>query len=231
DITRRKKAEAALQQSEAKFKTLFETANDAIFILIGETFLDCNLRAEALFRCGRNDIVGHSPLEFSPPRQPDGRLSAEKAAEKIQAAVSGLSQIFEWTHVRHDGTFFDAEVSVNRGGALEAGYLQAIVRDVTERKMAEEALLFKTALLEAQSETTLDGILVVDESGKIVLLNRQFGLHFGVPDEVLSSKDDQVVRGYLIDQVEFPEAFTKKLEYLYSRRDEKSRDEFKLQKR
>jgi len=140
DITRRKMAEAALQQSEAKFKTLFETANDAIFIMTGETFSDCNLRAEALFRCGKDDIVGHSPLEFSPPRQPDGRLSAEKAAEKMQAAASGLSQVFEWTHVRHDGTTFDGEVSLNRGLTHEAGYLQAIVRDISERKQMESAL-------------------------------------------------------------------------------------------
>ena len=228
DVTRRKMAEAALQQSEAQFKTLFETANDAIFIMKGETFSDCNLRAEALFRCGKDDIVGHSPLEFSPPRQPDGRLSAEKAAEKMQAAAGGLSQIFEWTHVRQDGTTFDGEVSLNRGLAHEAGYLQAIVRDISERRRAEEALLLKTMLLEAQSETTLDGILVVDESDRVVLANRQFALHFEMPDEVLSSGDDRVLRNYVIGQVEFPDAFIERVEYLYSHRDEKSRDELKL---
>ena len=228
DITERKRAEAALRQSEAKFKTLFETANDAILIMNGGTFSDCNLQTEALFRCGKNDIVGHSPLELSPPKQPDGRLSSEKAAEKIQAAVSGLSQIFEWTLVRQDGTTFDAEVSLNRGITHEAGYLQAFVRDITERKQAEESLLFKTALLEAQSETTIDGILVVDESDHIVFANRQFGLHFGVPDEVLSSEDDRIVRKYVRDQVEAPEAFIEKVDFLYSHRDVKSRDEFKL---
>jgi diguanylate cyclase (GGDEF)-like protein/PAS domain S-box-containing protein len=146
----------------------------------------------------------------------------------MQAAVSGLPQIFEWTHLRHDGTTFDAEVSLNRGLTPEAGYLLAIVRDITERKQAEESLLFKTALLEAESETTIDGILAADESDHIILVNKQFGLHFGVPHEVLSSEDELVVRKYVTEQVEDPALFIDRVEYLYSHRDEKSRDEFRL---
>ena len=140
DITERKKTEAALKQSENKFKALFETANDAILISNGEIFADCNLRAETLFRCRKEDIVGRSPLDFSASTQPDGRVSSEKMVEKIQAALKGSPQFFEWKLVRHDGTTFDGEVSVNRIITLEAKYLLAIVRDVTERKQAESAL-------------------------------------------------------------------------------------------
>ena len=134
------RTEDALRRCETKFKTLFETANDAILISNGEEFLDCNLRAETLFRCRREDIVGHPPVEFSPAAQPDGRLSPEKAAEKMKAAQTGLPQVFEWKHVRHDGTAFDAEVSLNRVITPEADYLLAIIRDATERKQGESAL-------------------------------------------------------------------------------------------
>jgi diguanylate cyclase (GGDEF)-like protein/PAS domain S-box-containing protein len=86
----------------------------------------------------------------------------------------------------------------------------------------------KTAMLEAQAETTIDGILVVDESDHIVLANKQFGLDFGIPQEVLSTGDDLIVRKHFTDQVEAPDAFVKRVNYLNSHRSEKSRDELRF---
>jgi diguanylate cyclase (GGDEF)-like protein/PAS domain S-box-containing protein len=88
--------------------------------------------------------------------------------------------------------------------------------------------LFKTALLEAQAETTIDGVLAVDESDHIVLANKQFGLNFGIPDELLSTRDDLIVRQYVTDKVEGPDAFLERVKYLNSHRDEKSRDELRF---
>ena len=106
--------------------------------------------------------------------------------------------------------------------------LSGIAQDITERKRAEEALVFKTALLEAQAETTIDGILVVDESDRIVLANKQFGLHFGLSDELLNTRDDRIVRKRLTDQVEDSDTFVERVQYLNSHPNEKSRDEFRL---
>jgi PAS domain S-box-containing protein len=137
DITERKQAEAALRETEEKFETLFNTANDAIFTLNHTTFLDCNATTEKIFRCSREQIVGHSPFEFSPERQTDGSFSSQSAVEKIEAAFAGQPQVFEWLHTHLDGTLFNAEVSLNRvfiGGEF---ILQSIVRDITERKRAD----------------------------------------------------------------------------------------------
>ncbi len=139
DISRRRRAEEKLRESEARYRTLFETANDAIFLLRGDRFVDCNPKTFEMFGGRREEIIGVSPYALSPPRQPDGAESAAKALGLIAAALSGKPQRFEWRHRRLDGSLFDTEVSLNPvtiGGEV---LLQAIVRDVTERKRAEEA--------------------------------------------------------------------------------------------
>jgi diguanylate cyclase (GGDEF)-like protein/PAS domain S-box-containing protein len=88
--------------------------------------------------------------------------------------------------------------------------------------------LFKTALLEAQTETTLDGILVVDDANNIVLANQQFAGLFHIPPEMFGTGDDRPVRRYVTDRVAEPEAFDEKIAYLYRHREEKGRDEIKL---
>jgi PAS domain S-box-containing protein len=148
DITQRKRAEWALRDSEEKFKTLFESANDAIFIMDSKVFLDCNRSALAVFGCSWDQIIGHSPVEFSPVIQPDGRLSADKAKEKIDAAMSGEPQSFEWVHLHHDRTPIYAEVTLNRVLLGNVWHLQAAVRDISARKKNESQTVLLSELKE-----------------------------------------------------------------------------------
>jgi len=141
DITERKLAEKELQDKETRFRTLFESSADAIYLMAGSTFIECNAGAVKMFGCtDKSQMVSHTPVEFSPTLQPDGRPSQDKATEYINAALGGQPQRFYWQHCRRDKTIFDAEVSLNSLKLGDKLYLQATVRDITERKLAEESL-------------------------------------------------------------------------------------------
>jgi len=227
DISERKRSEEMLQDSENKYRVLFEDSADANWLMDEKGFLDCNSAALRMFGYSAGALMLH-PADISPPNQPNGTPSRTAAEQKIAAALLNGTERFEWMHQRKNGNVFPAEVCLTALTLSGQPRLLATVRDITERKQAEEALLFKTALLEAQAETTIDGILAVDESDHIVLANKQFGLNFGIPDEVLSARDDLFVLKHVTDQVEDPDAFVERVKYLNSHRDEKSRDELRF---
>ncbi|MBD3347356.1 MAG: PAS domain S-box protein [Chitinivibrionales bacterium] len=163
DKTPQKKAEEALLESETKYRTLFENAGDGIFLMDSNTFIDCNGHALKIFGCRfRDQIIGHSPYEFSPPLQADGRDSRKLALEHIVAALEGWRQFFQWTHTRHDGTSFPAEVSLTKIEIQGKTLVQAIVRDITQRKQAEDEREQTLAILEASLAQSPSGILIAD---------------------------------------------------------------------
>ena len=148
DITERKMTEEKLRESELKYKSLFENANDGIFILNQDaTVQDCNRKVLEMFRLERQDIIGRSVADFSPQFQPDGKRSRDKAGENISAVLDGTARIFDWSHFRSDGTLFEAEVSLSRLPVEGDRLFLSVIRDITDRKMAEEALRSSEAML------------------------------------------------------------------------------------
>jgi two-component system, sensor histidine kinase and response regulator len=140
DIADQKLAERAVEESEKKYRTLFETANDGIFLQDASGFLDCNRMGASMYGLAKSELIGRSPAELSPERQPDGRLSSETAAEKIDMALNGETPCFEWQSLRSDGMPLDVEITLNRIEYGGAPCLQAIVRDISKRKAAEAEL-------------------------------------------------------------------------------------------
>ena len=147
DITLRKQAAMALKDSEEKYRLLFESANDAILLIQDDRFIDCNDKTFELFDCFRWQIIGQAPYVFSPQKQPDGLDSKKKLQSKIKDSVQGKMKLFEWRYVKSDGTPFDAEISLNRLVLADKVYVQAVVRNITDRKNAEEELHLRRAEL------------------------------------------------------------------------------------
>ncbi len=192
DVTEEKLIEQALHDSELKHRTLFESAGDAILLIREGRFIDCNARTLAVYGCSREQIIGAYPFDFSPPVQPDGRRSDESAMEKINQALMGRPQFFEWEHCRWDKSPFTAEVSLN---SLELGgevLLQAIVRDISQRKQAEEAL--------RQSEATIRSVFAAAPVGICIMKDRVYKSankywceKFGYPEESIIGKTTRML--------------------------------------
>jgi PAS domain S-box-containing protein len=103
-----------------------------------------------------------------------------------------------------------------------------VIHDITERKRREEEITFKNAILQTQQETTLDGILVVDEKGKILSFNQKFVGIWGIPGEILQRREDEPVLQHVMGQIADPAAFLSRVRYLYDHKDEKSSEEILL---
>lgn len=123
------------------YRELFERSADAILIIDGETFVDCNQATVEMLRYrNREELLKTHPSELSPPKQPDGRDSYEKANEMIARALERGSHRFEWDHRRADGEVFPVEVLLTAVQQADRKILHTVWRDITDRKRLESEL-------------------------------------------------------------------------------------------
>jgi len=134
DITERR-------YNEEKYHVLFEASPDAIFLMKDGLFVDCNPQALQLFGCTREQMLGHSPEEFSPHLQPSGELSKGKTSALFGRAEKDHVHSFEWQHLRCDGSRFNADVSLTAMNLFNETYVLAFLRDVSERRQMQELMI------------------------------------------------------------------------------------------
>ncbi|MEI6554398.1 MAG: PAS domain S-box protein [Paludibacter sp.] len=103
-----------------------------------------------------------------------------------------------------------------------------IFEDISERKRAEEDLHTQIALLDAELNSTIDGVLVVDDNNKRLLINQQMINLFNVPASVLEEDDDTKLLEYVFSLVKDQEKFMNRVQHLYKQFNEYSRDEIEL---
>lgn len=132
-----------LRESEEHYRILFESSWDAIMTLEPPSWKFTSANQATLDMFGAESEAGFTmlgPWEVSPPVQPDGRPSSEKAAEMIGIAMREGAHYFDWTHKRLNGASFPATVLLTRVERRGRTFLQATVRDVSAEVAAREAL-------------------------------------------------------------------------------------------
>jgi PAS domain S-box-containing protein len=203
DITDRRQMEETLRESEAKFRTLFEVSNDANFVLHNGLFVDSNDKGLELFGVTREQLIGHSPALFSPALQPGGFDSQKKAMEVIESALAGQPQFFEWVHRHRDGATIQSEVNLTRfelGGKI---YLQGVVRDITERKRAEEARRTSETRYRTLFDYAPDGIVIANPEGVYIDGNPSMCRMLGYSrDELIGRSAADIVARSELPQIE-----------------------------
>lgn len=141
-----------IQQTGKKIRKIFNDPNDAIIILKNGKITEFKTKTTELFKCTPKELYGLTIETLSVDMQPCG-LSAQDAIQKyINMAMDGEPQIFEWKHKTINGEVFDAEISLSVFNIDNEIFIQAIVREISERKKLAEELekirILNTAIIE-----------------------------------------------------------------------------------
>lgn len=179
-----------LQASETRYRALFETAPDAIFLVCRNTVTECNHNALTLFGCTRDQVIGKQFLALSPFRQPCGKNSRSEAVRKINTALSGKPLVFEWKCCHCDGSPFDAEISLVRMDVAGKTYVIAFARDISGRKLTEETLRKSQQRFSDIIDFLPDATFVIDREGKVIAWNRVIEEMTGVHHRDILGKGD-----------------------------------------
>ncbi len=172
DITHRIEAEQALRASEQKFRDLFELSFDPMLMLDRDRFFDCNPAAVRFWRVAdKREILQH-PARLSPERQPDGRLSLEKAEEIIaQTYQNGLNR-FEWLYRDCEGRSLWTDVTLTVIPFAGRRVIFAVCRDISEFKRLEALLREEQEQLLVTLRSIGDAVVTTDLEGRVTLMNR-----------------------------------------------------------
>jgi PAS domain S-box-containing protein len=202
NISVRKSAERHLVQMEARYRGLLEAAPDAMVVVNqgGEIVL-LNVQAEKQFGYSRDVLVGQQVKNIIPEGFAE-RLVADETRTAAEALAQQIGTGIELSGRRKDGSHFPIEIMLSPLSSAEGVLVTAAIRDISVRKNAEKHLLQMEARYRGLLEAAPDAMVVVSQSGEIVLLNVQAEKQFGYSrDELLGQKVKDII----------PEGFAERL--------------------
>ncbi|MFA5096186.1 MAG: PAS domain S-box protein [Candidatus Omnitrophota bacterium] len=196
-VIRALRAEEEVKNNEEKFRAIYEGSYDAHMLLNEKSFLGCNKRTLVMFGFESvEEFTKVHPADISPPFQPDGRDSYSASMQYIQTALQSGYSSFEWVHRRKNGTDFPAEVLLSRVHLSNGDYLQATVRDITQRKKTEEQIELAVEEWERTFNSISDLIFIQDKNFTITKVNKSCCAALKLkPEEILGRKCYDIFHG------------------------------------
>ena len=189
DITERKAIEETLQESEERYRMLFNSGNDAVFVhrempegMPGK-FVEVNDATRQMLGYTREELLRLSPLNIVAPEDLD---AFPKQKEKFHAEKRIL---FEMALVTKDGRKIPVEVTGHLFDLKGQPTVLTIARDITERKKAEEVLQESEERFRSVVENSHDGILIVDDNFRLIYANDELCRIFGYSREEIVGQD------------------------------------------
>jgi len=230
---KRKQAEIALRESEEQLRDLFENATDLIQSIGADGhFLYVNRAWQETLGYSEAEIAEMTVFDIihpnSSPESIDILYQAilKKTVNENTFYPDSIQAIFITKN--NEQILLEGSISCKFSeGSLVA--IRAILRDITARKVAEDALAKSVSLLQATFDSTADGILAIDRSGKIVTFNREFVEMWGIPNEVMALRDDATTIAFIMNQLKEPQAFQERIESLYEQPEAESYDLLEFQ--
>ena len=189
-------ASEALQQSEASYRAIFETAEDAIFVhdWDSDRIIDVNTKACETYGYTHEELTRLSVADVSSNVPP---YTAQDALRWLELAKQGHSPSFEWQRRNKDGSLHWDEVRLKAVSFNGRRYILGFAHDITERRERERALQRSEARLRATVEAAFDCVIGMDGEGRIVEFNAAAERVFGY------RRED--VMGRLVAEVIVPE--------------------------
>jgi PAS domain S-box-containing protein len=219
DITERRQAEDSLRASEERFRAILDNIVDGYYeVDLKGRLTFVNPAYAEMLGYENNEIIGMDYHQY---------MSRETAKIVFQTfnrvyRLQEPEHAANWEWIRKDGTRLPNEISISTIKSADEGIVgfRGIVRDITERKQAEDSLRESESSLQGILRSTADGILAVGEENKVLFANERFTEIWRIPQEVISSRDDSVLLQYVLDQLSDPQDFLQKVQFLYKSKSE-----------
>ena len=220
DITSRKQSEELLLINERRYRTFIDSSSDYVFLKDDQLkHIVANKSYTESYNKTEKELLGRTDFDLMPEHF---AVACEQTDKKAIATNGVIITEEKWGDKTFETLKFPVEYQKGKTG------VGGFIRNISERKRAEEELQFRNVLLSTLQEVSIDGILVMDESGQILLMNQRFIEIWGLPSNLTEDIDDKPILDLVTAKLMDSQSFLQRVQYLNKHKEESSWEELNL---